>query len=147
MHTRHPRPGFALLIALIAIALVTALLLGTALRTDQDARVARAETVQQRAFASADAALWQTLRSTNPALLRTEPIGTVIASEESTGGVTTHVWITRVDTTLVWLTTDAQVQRGAATAHHRLGLSAILPADPIKTRLYPTPGRAWVDLY
>lgn len=142
-----PRHGFALLIALLALALSTALLLAVTLRVDEDARVARGETLREHATGAAEQALWNAMTSTDPRSLRDEPVGTVTTSTSTMEGVTTTVTVTKVDTPLVWIVAGVTVRRGREMARRRVGVTAIVPRDTLYSPLRPIPGRAWVDLF
>ena len=143
----NDRRGFALLVALFAITLITALILATGLRTEQSATVANTEAVAYRALAAAEFALWQTVTTTDIQALEAEPIGATITSTTTTPTGTTRMWITRTDTTIVWLTVVTDIKHGVAAAHHRLGLSATIARASFGLTLRPIPGRAWVDLF
>ena len=145
--TLRNRDGFALLVALLAIVITTALTLATLLRTDQNAQVARVETLTQRAFAGAETALWEAVASTDIRQLRAEWPGTVAVSEIDHGDLATNVIVTKIDTATIWIVADAVVRKGRDQAHHKLGLSATIMTDTMDTRLYPVSYRGWVDLF
>jgi hypothetical protein len=140
------RNGFALLIALLAIVIVTALMLGTLLRTNQDTDVARAETLTQHAFAAAETALWDAVASADTRMLRMEPMGAITMSRISLGQLTTNVTVIKIDTAAIWIVSDAEIREGSEEAHHRIGLSATLAADTTDARLSPIHDHGWVEL-
>lgn len=141
------RGGFALFIALIAVIIATALMLGSSLRVRTDSSLARSGTLRRMATSAAESAVWTTLRTTSAATTRLDPIGTVRKSTIYIDGVTTTVMMTRTDTTHVWIVADAYVRRGVEWARHRAAASALLPADSMSTGLVPMPERAWVESF
>jgi Tfp pilus assembly protein PilX len=141
------RGGFALLVALLAIVIVTALMLATLLRTNQNAQITHAETLTQRAFAGAETALWEAATGVDIRRLRAEPLGTATVLRTKLGELTTNVTVIKVDTSVVWIVADATVRDGRDQAQHRLGLSATMAVDTTDTRLHPIQERGLVDLF
>jgi hypothetical protein len=131
------RRGVALLFALIAIALLSALSLATLTYTNNYVRTSALLANHIHVFATAEYTLWKTVPTLTPALLHNLPPHATIQAAP-------HVSITKLTPTLFWL-----VSSGPAPSHHRLGITATLSTNPPDTvaRLRPIPQYAWVDLY
>jgi hypothetical protein len=131
------RHGVALLFALIAIALLSALSLATLTYTNNYVRTSALFANHIQAFATAEYTLWKTVPTLTPVLLHSLPAHTTIQAAP-------HVSVTKLTPTLFWL-----VSSGPAPSHHRLGITAMLSTSPPDTvaRLHPIPQYAWVDLY
>ncbi len=144
---RHRRPGFALLIALAAILIGSALMITTLFRVQSDSALARSGTLRRIVDVAAERAIWTTVDNTDPRMLRALPIGTVIRSAATDGDATIAVTLTRTDTMFVWIVVDASILRGAQRARHRAGISVALARDTTRVRLLPLAARAWVDAF
>lgn len=144
---RHRRPGFALLIALAAILIGSALMMATFFRVQSDSALARSGTLRRIVDVAAERAIWTTVDNTDPRMLRALPIGTVIRSAATDGDATIAVTLTRTDTMFVWIVVDASILRGAQRARHRAGISVALARDTTRVRLLPLAARAWVDAF
>lgn len=141
------RPGFALLIALAAILIASALTLATVFRVQSDSALARSGTLRRIVAVAAESAIWTTVDNTDPAMLRTLPIGTVTRSGITDGDATVAVTLTRTDTTFVWIVADASILRGDKRARHRVGITVVLAKDTTRVKLLPLAGRAWVEAF
>ena len=131
----------------MAITLISALTAAIAFRVAEDAQVARAETLRQRAFVGAESALWAAAAIADVRTLRTAPIGAVATVGATLTDLTTTTIITKVDSTILWIVAIADVTRGRETAHHRLGMSLRMASDTADLTLYPIPTRAWTELF
>jgi len=141
------RRGFALVVALAAVALTSALVLSTALRSAEDARAGRRAALQLLARDAAEQGVWAMLVGADPRAVRDAPVGSVAATARSDIGGRTDVRMVRVDSVHVWIVATARYARGDERAGDRLALSAVLSEETGALRLAPLSGPAWVPLY
>lgn len=147
MTGRHRRSGFALLIALAAILIGSALMLAALFRVQSDSALARSGTLRRIATVAAETAIWATVDHADARSLRAMPVGTVTRSVIIDGEITIAVTLTRTDTAFVWIVADASILRGAQRARHRVGITGALTRDTTRVELLPLAGRAWVDAF
>lgn len=144
---RSKPDGFALVIAIAAILLGSALMMSAFGRVRAHGTVARAGTMRRLAATVAETAAWTVMTNTNVSTLREDPIGTVRRTASVTRNGTVTVTLARTGTTLVWIVADASILRGAQRARYRVGVTVTFPRDTTLTTLVPIPGRAWVELF
>ena len=139
------RPGFALISALLAMILATALIAAIAFRASETTHSAHALTLRVAAFNAAESALTTALAATNASTLRTTPIG--YSLPVLTPQLGTTLTAVRTDTTIAWLVATTELHRGDDVARHRIGMSVLIPRDTSQHHLTPVRERHWAELY
>lgn len=147
MKRSHNRTGFALLIAMAAVLIASALTLATLFRVQSDSVIARSGTLRRLAAVATESAVWMTVDTANATTLRTLPSGTATRSTITDASSTISVTLTRTDTAFVWIVADVSILRGVLRARHRAAVTVVLPRDTTLTHLMPLPGRAWVESF
>lgn len=143
----RPRRGFALVIALLAVAISSALMLAALYYSASYVRTAQLESLRRDAFTQCESSLWTTLSNTSADVVRSMQIGTTITSAYQHDGVNTEVKLTRADTSFVWIVAVSSTPNARDVARHRLGLSAAISRDRSDQSLRPVPDRAWSELF
>ncbi len=141
------RNGFALLIALAAILIASALMLAAQYSVQSDITLSRAGTVRRLAAVASETAAWNAVDNITAAIVRGDSIGSVRKSIVVNGSDTTTVVLIKTDTTFAWLVADASILRGSQRARHRVGVTLVIPRDTMRMTLVPIAGRAWVEAF
>ncbi len=141
------RNGFALLIALAAILIASALMLAAQYSVQSDITLSRAGTLRRLATVASETAAWTAVENITAAILRADSIGTVRRSLVVNGFDTTTVVLIKTDTTFAWLVADASILRGSQRARHRVGVTLVIPRDTMRMTLVTIAGRAWVEAF
>jgi hypothetical protein len=147
MRSGRKRAGVALVLALVAVVVVTALMVAMTYRVRLDTSIAMGSSLRRQAMVGAESAVWSTLSSASAASIRLAPIGTVRKSVTSSGEGSTTVMLTRTDTSHVWIVADVTVLRGRLRARYRTGMSAVVSEDTIRTGLVPLDRRPWLESF
>lgn len=120
------RRGVALLTALIAVVLVTAMIVGGFFSSTQEFRSARNQLVEQRSFAVAEYGLnheitdWDRGRNLNPGAPGAMPIGSSVAMRRYVSGDdTAFVTISRLTETTFWVVSEGKAQMGNGALESR----------------------------
>jgi type II secretory pathway pseudopilin PulG len=125
---RHaPRDGFALVAALIAIALIGALIAGTFFGASQDLRLGASSGAAVRALAAAERAAYGALDGWDKRLTLRLPAGASLPPDSVRGApdLLTVVRATKLNASTIAIVADAQVGgRSAIGAHRRIGITA-----------------------
>lgn len=146
--TRAPeRQGFALIMALAAILLASALMVAVNYRVQADSALARSGTLRRLVIVAAETATWTAIDAADVAMLRADPIGTTRRSVATDGLDSTLVTVTKTDTSTVWIVANASILRGSQRARHSVGVSVVIPRDTARTALVPLAGKAWVESF
>ncbi|MGI8547404.1 MAG: hypothetical protein ACR2M1_08710 [Gemmatimonadaceae bacterium] len=141
------RNGFALLIALAAILIASALMLAAQYSVQSDITLSRAGTLRRLAAVASETAAWNAVENITAAIVRGDSIGSVRKSIVVNGSDTTTVVLIKTDTTFAWLVADASILRGSQRARHRVGVTLVIPRDTMRMTLVPIAGRAWVEAF
>lgn len=141
------RNGFALLIALAAILIASALMLAAQYSVQSDITLSRAGTLRRLAAVASETAAWNAIDNITAAIVRGDSIGSVRKSIVVNGSDTTTVVLIKTDTTFAWLVADASILRGSQRARHRVGVTLVIPRDTMRMTLVPIAGRAWVEAF
>lgn len=147
VRARRARHGFALLLALVAMLLCSALALTTLFRVQSYSAIARMSTLRRIVASDAEAAVWDCLGTTDAPALRGDPVGTFRQTTSVNDDRTVTVTLTKTDTTSVWIVAEASILRGGQRARHRVGMSAAIPRDTLRSVILPIVGRALVELF
>ena len=142
------RPGFALVVVLVLMAVGSALTIATISSSLAEDETARLGTLQRRALVAAESALWRSAGILSASAMRLAPPGPTTVSDLAAGDTRLTVTADKVDTSNVWLVVVATIHGSSGTiARHRLGMSLQIPRDTTVLRLYPVPERAWAELF
>jgi hypothetical protein len=131
----------------VALSLGGALMLAAALRSDADLRAARLGTLRQRAFTTAESALWNAATATTAPVIRALPIGGFTRMQVDSAEFSTSVTLVRVDSSFAWIVSAATVKRGNDIAQHRLGMSLRISTDSTDHVAHEIPDRGWTELF
>jgi hypothetical protein len=112
-----------------------------------DGSLSTTETLRQRVLVGAESEAWTTFRGLSASVLRAAPVGRVSATTRTVGDMELIASVDKVDTSFVWIVAVATIRRSTSVARHRVGLSAIIPADSADLTLRPVPERAWAELF
>ena len=142
-----PRHGFALLVVLATIAVVTALSTATYLRVREESRAARRTPLAIRARDAAERALWELAATIDATTFRYRPTGSTMSREivEDDGRAVATAMVAGAG--YVWIVAESRYGRAGEQGSDRVALSAEFPSDTTRRTLTTLPGAAWVPLY
>ncbi len=147
MTLAQPRRGFALILALGAILLASALVITVSYRVQAESALARSGTLRRLAITAAETAAWGAMNGADLSMLRANEIGVTSRAVVTDGLDTTVVTVTKTDTTAVWIVATASILRGRQRARHRVAVSARVSRDTARSYLAPLAGIAWVETF
>ena len=145
--TRPDRRGFALLIVLLMMILGSALMFGAINSSLGETETANAGALQRQVLVGAESEAWNAMANADVATLRALPIGRVGAVSHVDGNIVLNATVEKVDTSIVWIVATATIRGGSLVAHHRIGITALIPHDTTDLILHPVQERAWVELF
>jgi len=140
------RRGFALAVALVAVVLIAALLAALFFAVNEETRTGMAMASRDEALAAAETAIHSTLEQVETAEL--QPVGSVEIRSLSAGGLSSIVYVTRLDSTLFWLAAAVSNERNASVSTRRIGvLAAASVRQDDSIRIVRVTRRGWSELY
>jgi len=140
------RRGFALAVALVAVVLIAALLAALFFAVNEETRTGTAMASRDGALAAAETAIHSTLEQVETAEL--QPVGSVEIRSLSAGGLSSIVYVTRLDSTLFWLAAAVSNERNASVSTRRIGvLAAASVRQDDSIRIVRVTRRGWSELY
>lgn len=145
MTDRPRRNGFALLLAILAVAVAGALIVATHAAVHLDHSVAAGAVNRQRAFAASEHGLWFSVANWDAANSALVPGGArtaVIRGATESATITT----VRLNGDVYWITSDAQVGDPARRARRRTGINVRAISDSTGVHVTPLP-RSWTELH
>lgn len=141
MTDRSGRRGFALILAILAVVVTGALIVATHAAVTLEHRTAAAIMARQRAFATAEHALWGSVAQwdeSNSTLASGAAATKVVFVAADSATVTT----VRLGDQLYWLVAEAAV----GGARRRTGVNVLAVTDSAGPHVRPV-SRSWVDLH
>jgi hypothetical protein len=141
------RPGFALAIALLAVVLITALLAGLFFAVNEETRTGTAIASRDDALAAAETAIHASLEHLRTAALD-QPVGAVETRKLRAGGLSSVVYVTRLDSSFFWLVAAVSSERNPDENERRIGvLAAAFARQDDSIRIVRVTRRGWSELY
>lgn len=141
MTDRSARRGFALVLAVLAVAVVGALIVATHVAVTLEHRMATAVMARQRAFAVAEHALWRSVAEWDESHLTLAP-GAAVARVVVAAGDSATITTVRLSERMYWLVAEAAV----GDARRRTGVNVLALTDSTGAHARPVI-RSWVDLH
>lgn len=141
------RAGFALAIALLAVVLIAALLAALFFAVNEETRTGSATARRNDALAAAETAI-----NAGLAQLRTEALDQRVGAVETrslpAGGLSSVVYVTRLDSSLFWLVASVASDRNAGVSTRRIGvLATASQRQDDSIRIVRVTRRGWSELY
>lgn len=145
---KSARSGFALVAALLAIAIIGALVAAVLFATTEDTKAGTTSIARDLALIAAESALTSIVADSPVNLPKDVGIISTTSSVLDESGVTVIVSITRLDSAIYSIVADAQPDRLHSGARRRVALlvTARTAADGALT-VTPIPDRAWSELF
>jgi len=147
VNNTRARPGFALVIVLLLMAVGSALMVVALNESLTGLASAQTGTLQRHALVAAESEAWTTLHGLQAAALRGAPVGRFSETSRTIGDLTLIATVDKVDNSNVWVVAVATIRWSAAVARHRVGLSAFIPGDSADLLLRLVPERGWAELF
>jgi hypothetical protein len=145
---RGRREGFVLAASLLAVLLIAALMAAVFFATTEDTRTAAALGLRQHAFLETESALESAAASLNPATMDSLPVGATSALGSDGPGVVSGVYVTRLDSSVFSLVSDAPSHGSNSAGAGRVGLLVRLSVDANGSiTIDRIPERAWSELF
>jgi type II secretory pathway pseudopilin PulG len=145
---KHPRRGFVLVAALLAIVLIGGLAAGVLFAVTADTRAASTGVAREVARIAAESAIAVTIGGPPRALpVSTGVDGTVSRTVEDAGAPVV-VYITRLDSAIYWIVADVTPDRMHFGSRRRVGalVKAVYAADGSMS-MSPVSQRWWSELF
>lgn len=139
--TDRPRAGFALVLAIMAVAVAGGLIVATHVAVTLEHRVAASAIQRQRAFSVAEYGLWNSVASwdeANAAMPRGGELTEVVNVLSDSATVTT----VRLGEELYWVVSEAEV----GEARRATGVNVRVTADSTGMIVEPV-RRSWVEVH
>jgi Tfp pilus assembly protein PilX len=141
-----PRRGFVLAAALLSMLLIAALLAAVFFATTEETRTAVASTASDAALSDAESAVQARVEALASGSGRFPEIGQTEAASDASGRWS--VYVTRLDSTLIWIVGEATGTGAMTGTVRRIGVFAAMSTDSIGSiRLSPIPERGWSELF
>jgi Tfp pilus assembly protein PilX len=142
------RSGFALVAALLAIALIGALVAGVLFATTEDTKAGTTSVARDRALIAAESAVASIVAEAQMDLPTDVGVTSATSSVLDESGVAVRVYVTRLDSAIYSIVADAQPDRFHSGARRRVALLVTVRATP-DTSLTVTPirERPWSELF
>lgn len=133
--------------ALLAVVLIAALLAALLFAVSEETRTGSAIASRDDALAAAETAINASLEQLRSTALD-HPVGAVEGRSLSAGGLSSVVYVTRLDSSLFWLVAAVSSERNASVSARRVGVlaSASEPAED-SIRIVRVTRRGWSELY
>ena len=141
------RPGVALAMALLAVVLIAALLAALFFAVNEETRTGSAIASGDDALAAAETAISASLDQLRAGALD-QPVGAVKTLSLAAGGMSSVVYITRLDSSLFWLVAAVSNGRNASVSRRRIGVLATASGrENDSIRIVRVNRRGWSELY
>jgi Tfp pilus assembly protein PilX len=141
------RRGFALAIALLAVVLIAALLAALFFAVNEETRTGSAIASRDDALAAAETAITNSLDQLRTGALD-QSVGTVTTLGQSAGGLSSIVYVTRLDSTLFWLVAAVTSEGNTSEGTRRIGvLATASERQDDSIRIVHMTRRGWSELY
>jgi hypothetical protein len=133
--------------ALLAVVLITALLAGLFFAVNEETRSGSAIASHDYALAAAETAINASVKQLGNSSLD-HPVGAVETRSLPAGGLSSVVYVTRLDSSLFWLVAAVSSERNGSLSARRIGVLASASGraeDSI--RIVRVTRRGWSELY
>ena len=141
------RRGFALAMALLAVVLITALLAALFFAVNEETRSGSAIASHDYALAAAETAIHASVKQLGNSSLD-HPVGVVETRSLPAGGLSSVVYVTRLDSSLFWLVAAVSSERNESVSATRVGvLASASERAEDSIRIVRVTRRGWSELY
>jgi len=141
------RPGFALATALLAVVLIAALLAALFFAVNEETQTGTAVAHRDDALAAGETAIHTSLEQLRTGALD-QRVGAVETQSVSAGGLSSVVYVTRLDSSLFWLVAAVSSERNTSVSTRRIGvLATASERQDDSIRIVRVTRRGWSELY
>jgi hypothetical protein len=142
------RQGFVLVAALLAIVLIAALAAGVLFAATETTKVGTVGTIRERALIASESALVTAITTAGAPLPASIGVGGTTSYRADTEGWQVIVYITRLDSAMYWIVSDARRLSSGIGAGKRVGVFVKTSIrDDHSIRIDPISDLAWVELF
>jgi hypothetical protein len=135
-----------LALALLSIILIAALMAAVFFATTEETRTAAATSRSEKALSEAESAVYDALGTMADADHESLGVGQSRTLSDELGR--SSVYVTRLDSTLLWIVGESRGEGTTMGAVRRIGVFAAITSDSTGSiRVSPIPERGWSELF
>lgn len=144
--SQQGRPGFALAAALLSMLLIAALMAAVFFATTEETRTAVATSTSEKSLTDAESAAFVALEAMSNGSREPPLPGETRTVSDGLGR--SSVYVTRLDSTLLWVVGESRGEGATIGAVRRVGFFAVVTMDANGSiRVSPIPERGWSELF